>query len=179
LDDRQYFGHRCGGKPTFPKGSTDFGAEGLETISAEVSDRGESVRGEGERQPSGLPVAEELEMARYLIAFNEEWAPDLTLEELRERGSAGRALIEEMTDAGVFVFSDGGLDASTVVCSVDPSSGSPIFTDGPFVESKEHLGGFTVVDVPDDAEARYWAGRIAVAVGWPQEVHRFPHSVEH
>jgi hypothetical protein len=28
--------------------------------------------------------------------------------------------------------------------------------------------------VADDAEARYWAGRIAVAVGWPQEVHRFP-----
>ena len=26
----------------------------------------------------------------------------------------------------------------------------------------------------DDAEARYWAGRVAVAVGWPQEVHRFP-----
>ena len=82
-----------------------------------------------------------------------------------------------MTAAGVFVFSDGGLDASTVVCSVDPSSGSPIFTDGPFVETKEHLGGFAVVDVPDDAEARYWAGRIAVAVGWPQEVHRFPHRL--
>jgi hypothetical protein len=54
------------------------------------------------------------------------------------------------------------------MCSVDPSSGSPVFTDGPFTETKEHLGG-----VPDDAEARYWAGRIAVAVGWPQEVHRF------
>jgi hypothetical protein len=116
-------------------------------------------------------------MARYLIAFNDEWTPDLTPEELRERGTAGMALIEEMTDAGVFVFSDGGLDASTVVCSVDPSSGSPVFTDGPFVESKEHLGGFTVVDVPDDAAARYWAGRIAVAVGWPQEVHRFPHRI--
>jgi hypothetical protein len=77
-------------------------------------------------------------------------------------------LIEEMTAAGVFVFSDGGLDASTAMCSVDPSSGSPVFTDGPFTETKEHLGG-----VPDDAEARYWAGRIAVAVGWPQEVHRF------
>jgi len=37
---------------------------------------------------------------------------------------------------------------------------------------KEHLGGFAVVDVPDDAEARYWAGGIAVVVGWPQEVHR-------
>jgi len=97
-------------------------------------------------------------MALYLIAFNDEWVPDLTSEELRERGVSGRALIEEMRVAGVFVFSDGGLDASTVVCSVD-------------------LGGFTVVDVPDDAGARYWAGRIAVAVGWPQEVHRFPHRI--
>jgi hypothetical protein len=113
-------------------------------------------------------------MALYLIAFNDEWVPDHTLEELREKATSGRTLIEEMTNAGVFVFSDGGLDASTVVCSVDPSSGSPVFSDGPFVETKEHLGGFTVVDVPDDAQARYWAGRIAVAVGWPQEVHRFP-----
>jgi hypothetical protein len=115
-------------------------------------------------------------MALYLIAFNDEWVPDLTPEDLRERGRAGRALIEEMTAAGVFVFADGGLDASTVVCSVDPSGGSPLFTDGPFVETKEHLGGFTVIDVPDDAAARYWAGRTAVAVGWPQEVHRFPHA---
>jgi hypothetical protein len=122
----------------------------------------------------GCRSAEELDMALYLIAFNDEWAPDLTIEESQERGAAGRALIEEMTVAGAFVFSAGGLDASTVVCSVDPSSGSPVFTDGPFAETKEHLGGFTVVDVPGDAEARYWAGRIAVAVGWPQEVHRFP-----
>ena len=117
-------------------------------------------------------------MALYLIAFNNEWVPDLTTEELRERGTSARALIEEMSAAGVFVFSDGGLNESTVVCSVDPGSGSPVFTDGPFVETKEHLGGFTIVDVPDDAQARYWAGRIAVAVGWPQEVHRFP-GVQH
>jgi hypothetical protein len=116
-------------------------------------------------------------MALYLIAFNDEWVPELTLEELRERGTSARAVIEEMTIAGVFVFSDGGLDASTAVCSVDPSSGTPLFTDGPFVESKEHLGGFAVVDVPDEQAARYWAGRIAVAVGWPQEVHRFPHRI--
>jgi hypothetical protein len=116
-------------------------------------------------------------MALYLIAFNDEWVPDLTLEALRERAATARAVIEEMTESGVFVFSDGGLDASTVVCSVDPGSGSPVFTDGPFVETKEHLGGFAVVDVADDAAARYWAGRIAVAVGWPQEVHRFPHRI--
>jgi hypothetical protein len=113
-------------------------------------------------------------MALYLIAFNDEWTPDLTLEEVRERAASARAVIDEMTAAGAFVFGDGGLDASTVVGSVDPSSGSPVFTDGPFVETKEHLGGFAIVDVADDAAARYWAGRIAVAVGWPQEVHRFP-----
>jgi hypothetical protein len=116
-------------------------------------------------------------MAEYLIAFNDEWVPDLTMDELRERGRSGRAVIEEMTAAGVFIFSDGGLDRSTAVCSVDPGSGSPVFTDGPFVETKEHLGGFAVIDVPDDTQARYWAGRIAVAVGWPQELHRFPHRV--
>jgi hypothetical protein len=116
-------------------------------------------------------------MALYLILFNDEWVPDLTMEDLRERAASGRALIEEMTREGVFVFSDGGLDASTAVCSVDPNGGTPLFTDGPYVESKEHLGGFTVVDVADDAAAKHWAGRVAVAVGWPQEVHRFPHRI--
>jgi hypothetical protein len=116
-------------------------------------------------------------LATYLIMFNDEWTPDLTMDTLGERGRAGRAVIEEMTDAGVFVFSDGGLDASTAIFSVDPSTGEPVFTDGPFVESKEHLGGFCVIDVDDDEQARYWAGRVAVAVGWPQEVHRFPHRV--
>ena len=112
-------------------------------------------------------------MTLYLIAFNDEWVPDHTMDELREKAASARAVIEEMTDAGVFVFSDGGLDASTVVCSVDPSSGSPVFSDGPFVETKEHLGGFAVVDVADEEEARLWAGKIAVACGWPQEVRRF------
>ena len=112
-------------------------------------------------------------MALYLIAFNDEWVPEHTLEELQRKAASARALIEEMTTAGVFVFSDGGLDASTVVCSVDPGSGSPIFTDGPYTETKEHLGGFAVVDVADEQAARLWAGKIAVACGWPQEVRRF------
>jgi hypothetical protein len=113
----------------------------------------------------------------YLITFNDEWVPDFTLEEIREKSASVRPVIEEMKAAGVFLFSNGGLDASTVVCSVTAEDGEPIFTDGPYVESKEHLGGFAVVDVPDDAAARYWAGRIAVALDWPQEVHLFPRSV--
>lgn len=114
-------------------------------------------------------------MALYLVAFNDEWVPELTDDDVRERGAAGRAVIAEMTQAGVFVFSDGGLDGTTVVASVVPDRGAPVFSDGPYAETKEHLGGFAVMDVADDEEARYWAGRIAVAVGWPQELHRFPH----
>ena len=117
-------------------------------------------------------------MPVYLIAFNDEWTPDLTLEDLGERGRAGRAVIAELQAAGAFVFSDGGLDASTAICSVVPDSGVPVFTDGPYVETKEHLGGFAVIDVADDEQARYWAGRSAGAVGWPQELHRFPRRLD-
>jgi hypothetical protein len=111
-------------------------------------------------------------MTEYLIAFQGEWVPDHTAEELREKAKAVRALIAEMKAAGVFVFT-GGLDDAAPVFSVDASSGTPLFTDGPFVESKEYLGGFAVVDVADEQAARLWAGKIAVACGWPQEVRRF------
>ena len=113
-------------------------------------------------------------MPKYLIAFNDEWVPQHTSDELRSKSEASGALLEEMKAAGVFLYADGGIDASTAVFSVVSKDGKPVFTDGPFVETKEHLGGFTVVEVADDEAARYWAGRLAVSLDWPQEVHRFP-----
>ncbi|HLS45616.1 MAG TPA: YciI family protein [Ornithinicoccus sp.] len=117
-------------------------------------------------------------MTTYLIAFNDEWVPEHTLEQLREKSVAGGVVIDELKAAGAYVFGDGGLDASTTVCSVVAKEGEPIFTDGPYAETKEHLGGFAIVELPDDAAARYWAGRLAVALDWPQEVHRFPSRAE-
>lgn len=116
-------------------------------------------------------------MPKYLIAFNDEWVPPHTPDELRAKSEASRQVLDDMRAAGVFLYADGGIDASTAVCSVVNQGGEPVFTDGPFVESKEHLGGFTVVDVADDEAARYWAGRLAVSLDWPQEVHRFPSDV--
>jgi hypothetical protein len=116
-------------------------------------------------------------VTEYLISFNDEWVPEHTLHELRAKARSGSAVIDEMRAAGVFVFSNGGIDASTALCSVTAHGGEPVFSDGPYVETKEHLGGFAVIDVPDDAAARYWAGRLAVALDWPQEVHRFPASI--
>ena len=48
-----------------------------------------------------------------------------------------------------------------------------MITDGPYVETKEFLGGFALVDVADDVAAKMWAGKVAEACGWPQEVRRF------
>jgi hypothetical protein len=116
-------------------------------------------------------------MPEYIIAFNDAWVPDLTVEQLRESARAGGALVDEMKAAGVLIFA-GGLDEDAPVITVDATSGTPLFSDGPYVESKEHLGGFAVVSVPDEEAARMWAGKIAVACGWPQEVRRFMDPME-
>jgi hypothetical protein len=114
-------------------------------------------------------------MTEYLIAFNDEWVPDLTDDDFRAASKRTTALRAEMKAAGVLIFT-GGLDDAAPVFSVDASSGAPLFTDGPYVESKEYLGGFAVVDVADEEGARLWAGKIAVACGWPQEVRRFRYA---
>lgn len=113
-------------------------------------------------------------MPQYLIAFNDEWVGEHTLEQLRAKSERSMRVIDDMRADGVFVFSDGGIGADSALFSVEAKDGKPVFSDGPFVETKEHLGGFCVVQVADDEAARHWAGRLAVALDWPQEVHRFP-----
>ena len=108
-------------------------------------------------------------MTEYLIAFNDEWVGNLTEPDLRDASTRVKALRAEMQAAGVLVFT-GGLDDGAPTFSVRTSSGTPVFSDGPYVETKEHLGGFAIVDVPDEEAARLWAGKVAVACGWPQEV---------
>ena len=112
-------------------------------------------------------------MAEYLIFFNQQWVGDHTSEWFSSRGPLARAVVQEMKDAGVYVFAGGLEEETDRAFSADATSGELLVTDGPYLESKEWLGGLTVVDVPDDAEAREWAGKVAVACGWPQEVRRF------
>jgi hypothetical protein len=111
-------------------------------------------------------------VAEYLIAFNDEWLDGLTEDDFAQAGARVRTLRDEMNDAGVLVYTN-GLANDRPVFSVDATSGEPAFSDGPFVETKEHLGGFAIVDVEDEAAARHWAAKVAVACGWPQEVHEF------
>ncbi len=82
--------------------------------------------------------------------------------------NAAHEVVQEAKDAGVWVFGGGlkGHEASVVA-----TDGT--VTDGPYPESKEHLGGFAVVDVPSREEALEWAAKIAVACRCAQEVREF------
>jgi hypothetical protein len=112
-------------------------------------------------------------MTEYLIYFNQQWVGDHTEEWFEGRGPLAMAVLDEMKAAGAYVFA-GGLDEEVdTAFTADATSGALMFTDGPYVETKEFLGGLTVVDVPDEDAARMWAGKIAEACGWPQEVRRF------
>lgn len=112
-------------------------------------------------------------MTEYLIYFNQQWVGDHTPEWFASRGPTSRAVVEEMKEAGVLVFAGGLEEDTSTAFSADGTSGTMTFTDGPYAETAEYLGGFTVVDVPDEETARYWAGKIAEGCGWPQEVRRF------
>ncbi len=111
-------------------------------------------------------------MTEYLIYFNQQWVGDHTEEWFRGRGPLAKAVVDEMKAAGVYLFA-GGLEEEGPIYSADATSGTLVMTDGPYVETKEFLGGFAVVEVADDEVAKMWAGKLAEACGWPQEVRRF------
>ena len=112
-------------------------------------------------------------MAEYLIYFNQQWVGDHTEEWFRGRGPLAMAVVAEMETAGVVVFAGGLEEDPDAAFSADATSGTLTFTDGPFAETTQFLGGFTVVDVADRDAAALWAGKLAEACGWPQEVRAF------
>ncbi len=112
-------------------------------------------------------------MTDFIIFFNQQWVGDHPAEWYGTRGPLARAVVEEMRQAGVLVYAGGLVEELDQAFSADATSGELLVTDGPYAETKEYLGGLTIVRVADEAEARIWAGKVAVACGWPQEVRPF------
>ena len=100
-------------------------------------------------------------MPQYLIYFNQQWVGDHDEAWFESRGEPSRAVVREMQDQGVLVYAGGLVEELEEAASADATSGELVVTDGPFAETKEWLGGLTIVDVPDDESARMWAGRVA------------------
>ena len=78
----------------------------------------------------------------------------------------------ELRATGSWVFA-GGLHPPTTATVVRVRGSDVLMTDGPFVEGKEHIGGFTIITAPDLDKALEWAGKYAQATRLPTEVRPF------
>lgn len=88
------------------------------------------------------------------------------------------ALRQEMKTAGAWVFS-GGLHDPATATVVRLKDREVLTTDGPYVEGKEHLGGFTIIRTSDLDSALSWARKLARAVPpLPIEVRPFRESAD-
>jgi hypothetical protein len=104
-------------------------------------------------------------MPRYLISFNEGAMDHIPDGDWPDVGKAAHAVVQEAVTAGVWVFG-GGLERQQ--SSIVGTDG--VVTDGPYPETKEVVGGFSVVDVPTREEALVWAAKTAVACRCAQNV---------
>ena len=82
------------------------------------------------------------------------------------------ALRREMQAAGAWVFG-GGLHPPSAATVLRHRNGETIVTDGPFIETKEVIGGITILKVPDLDTALGWARKAAQATTTPVEVRPF------
>ena len=110
-------------------------------------------------------------LSTYAVEGEVPGAPS-TPEEMQAFMGRVIALEAEMDASGTFVFG-GALHGSDAATVVGPSDGDVVMTDGPFAESKEHIGGFYVINADDLDAALAWAGKVADATNHPIEVRPF------
>jgi hypothetical protein len=82
------------------------------------------------------------------------------------------ALQQQMQAAGAWVFS-GGLHPANTATVLRHQGGDVVMTDGPFIESKEQIGGITILQAPDLDAALDWARKLARATTTAIEVRPF------
>jgi hypothetical protein len=111
-------------------------------------------------------------MPQYLVAIHHPDGYDGSLE--------GEAMIrdidalnEEMMAAGARVFA-GGLSAARNAKSLRAQPGGKVLiTDGPYLETKEHIGGFWILEAANLDEALAWGRKAVIACRAPVEVRAF------
>jgi hypothetical protein len=108
-------------------------------------------------------------MKQYLLSVYQpdgDPPPSVDLDRIRADLDALR---EEMKAADAWVFA-GGLHAASTATVVRVQDGETLITDGPYIEGKEHIGGFTIVRAPDLDAALKWGEKSARATTLPIEV---------
>ncbi|MEU4607869.1 YciI family protein [Kribbella sp. NPDC023972] len=112
-------------------------------------------------------------MNQYLLSIYQPDGPAPDPEFLEPIMRELSALNDEMQAAGVWVFA-AGLHPPETATVLRAAGDDVLVTDGPFTEGKEHLGGFTVIEVDDLDAALSWGRRLAqVLRNLPIEVRPF------
>jgi hypothetical protein len=114
-------------------------------------------------------------MAKYLLSVHSvegEVRDPMTDEEMQQSHKQLAILEDEMKSAGAWVFS-GRLHEPDTATVVRMSGGEVLTTDGPFAESKEHLGGFYIIEAEDLDAALAWASKVTGTIKAPIEVRPF------
>lgn len=107
---------------------------------------------------------------QYLLSMYQPDGGTPEPEQLKKIMADLGAINAELQSIGAWVGA-GGLHPASEAVVVRSPQGETVVTDGPFVEATEHMGGYTMIDVPDPATAQYWAGRISeVTWGLPIEI---------
>ena len=111
-------------------------------------------------------------MPQYLVAIHhpDNYDPSLEDEAMIRDISA---LNEEMDAAGARVFA-GGLESPSKAKSLrKKASDKVLITDGPYIETKEHIGGFWILEAADMDEALEWGRKAVIACRTSVEVRAF------
>jgi hypothetical protein len=125
----------------------------------------------------GRPELRRSGMTHYLLAVHgpaetTEFGSYGSKEEMEEAFAATGVFNDKLHAQGYWVFA-GGLQPASTATVVDGRGEAPVMTDGPYLESKEVIGGFWVIDAPDLDVALRLAAEGSKACGGKVEVRPF------
>ncbi len=112
-------------------------------------------------------------MPRYLVAIHHPVDYDPSVSEDEAMTLDIDLLNDEMKAAGVRVFVGGLHPARSAKSLQAQANGEVLVTDGPYLKSTEHVGGFWVLEAADLDEALAWGRKAAIACRAPVEVRQF------
>jgi hypothetical protein len=119
-------------------------------------------------------------MTQYLLSVHNDAAEntaEMAPEDMQGVFEAVDRFNAELQAADAWVFA-GGLHPPTTATTVRLDDGETLITDGPYVETKEYLGGFWIIEAPDLDAALDWAKKGAVACAGAVEVRPFQEEPE-
>jgi hypothetical protein len=101
----------------------------------------------------------------YCLFAEEGGMEDVSPEDMKAEMDRWEAFSREAVEAGVMVAGDPLQESSTATTLRIQPAGDPIVSDGPFVETKEQLGGYYVLDLKNLDAALEWARKIPLRSG--------------